>query len=64
MSVHYSLFEDGEDRSSFTVITKPHELTLEEKDQLIFALLEHLKLSIYRANFDKSYSVLAQQPEE
>lgn len=50
---------DSDKYTDYTTITKPSELTLEEKFDLIFALMEHLKVKVYRAKFDESFTVLA-----
>lgn len=33
----------------YSQIQQPHELTSQEKDELLFILLEHHKLGVYRA---------------
>lgn len=49
---------DADDRHSYTRVHYPSELTLEEKNDLLFALLEHLKLKVMRADFDESFTIL------
>lgn len=44
--------------SDFSQLHYPHQLTLEEKDELLFVLLEHLQLRVMRAHFDDSLTIL------
>lgn len=48
-----------DDKQHYIQLNTPHELSLEEKNELLFVLLDHLKLGVYRATYDSSITVLA-----
>lgn len=45
----------------YTRINQPYGLSREEKDELLFLLLEHLNLAVYRADFEPSLAVLTKE---
>lgn len=48
-----------EDHSNYTRITNPNDLLLQEKFELMMAIMDHLKIGVFRAEFDSSFLVLA-----
>lgn len=46
------------EKDYYNSVDLPHELSREEKDELLFALLDHLNMRVYRATFDAAYTVL------
>lgn len=47
LCANYREINDGQHNR----INQPHELSLEEKDELLFALMEHLNLAVYRPTY-------------
>lgn len=48
----------SDQEEDYTMITKAHELRLQEKNDLIFMLMEHANLCVMRAKFDSSITIL------
>lgn len=59
--MHITTLTSDEKRSDYERIHQPHQLSLEEKDELLFVLLEVLKLGVYRAQFDSSFTVITSE---
>lgn len=51
----------AEKAGDYYPVTQPNHLNLEEKDELLFALVELLELGVYRAKFDPKFVVLTKE---